>query len=75
MNENDKIDDIKIVKSSPARLRANKKFADKTYKKYTMNFKIEFYNKLLTYCQSNGLTISGFLVGLAEKFFEDKENI
>lgn len=43
-------------KNSAAKIAANKKYHDKTYKRFSADIKIEDYNFIDEYCKSNNIS-------------------
>ena len=48
-----------------AQKRADKKYKDKTYKTFTVNAKIADYEKIVTYCNSKGISKAQLLLKAA----------
>ena len=48
-------------KSSAARIKANRKYMEKTYKKLQVMIKPEEYNLIDTHCKNNGVSKASFI--------------
>lgn len=51
-----------MAKSSPARLKANAKYAAKTYKRYAVNARLEFAAVIDEYCDKHKISNSGLFL-------------
>lgn len=48
-------------KSSEARIKANRKYMEKTYKKLQVMIKPDEYNLIDTHCKNNGISKANFI--------------
>lgn len=60
-----------MAKASPARLKANAKYAAKTYKRYAVNARLEFATIIDEYCEKHKISNSGLFLTAVKYCFEN----
>lgn len=64
-----------MSKSSPARLKANAKYAAKTYKRYAVNARLEFAAVIDDYCKTNNISNSGLFLAAVKYCLDNGVNL
>ena len=62
-----------IMPSSESRKKANKKYADKTYKRYAINTRLEYVPKIEKYMSKHNFTSSSSFFNAAVKYIIEND--